>query len=93
MRLTLAVLISATTLVAGAPRHWTRQHRGFESTTPDKLSGWEYVSKPHPNQLIDLKIALRESGDIYDHLAQISDPDHDRYGKHVSSGPARHDKL
>lgn len=84
MRLSLAVLIGAATMAAAAPRHWTRQHRGFESTTQDKISGWKYVSKPHPSQLIDLKIALRETGDIYEHLLEVSDPEHHHYGKHVS---------
>jgi hypothetical protein len=85
MRLTLLAVaaIEAVTLVAAAPRHWTRQHTSFEATTADKLGGWKWVSKPHPSQLIDLKIALRESGDIYEHLAEVSDPEHHRYGKHV----------
>lgn len=85
MRLTLAIAIATATLATAAPRHWTRQHRGFEATTQEKIGGWKYVSKAHPSQLIDLKIALRETGDIYDHLAEISDADHERYGKHVGS--------
>lgn len=83
MKFTLAFAIASATFAAAAPRHWTRQHRGFESTTTEKLGGWKYVSRPHPSQLIDLKIALRETGDIYDHLAEVSDPEHQRYGKHV----------
>lgn len=88
MHLLLAIA-TAVTLVAAAPRqHWTRQHKSFESIDSEKVSGWKYVSRPNPSQYIDLKIALREGGDIYEHLFEISDPDHHRYGNHVSFGSA-----
>jgi tripeptidyl-peptidase-1 len=82
MKLTIAAFVLGAGAVSAAPRHWTRQHQTFESVA-NVRPGWTYVSKPHPDQIIDLSIALKETGNIYDHLNEVADPDHERYGQHV----------
>jgi len=83
MKFSASLLVAGFSLALAAPRHWTRQHQAFESI-PGSREGWEVVNRAHPDQLIDLRIALRESGDISQHLYEIADPNHERYGQHLT---------
>lgn len=84
MKLSVTFLALGASIASAAPqtRHWTRDHQVFESSNSVR-QGWKYHSKPHPDQVIDLRIALKENQAIFDHAMEISDPSHERYGQHV----------
>lgn len=48
--------------------------------------GWVKQSKPHPDHRIVLRIALPQPNfnQLEKHLYEVSDPDHERYGQHLS---------
>lgn len=48
--------------------------------------GWTKYSSPPPDHIIRLRIALKQSNyaELERHLMEISDPDHDRYGQHLT---------
>lgn len=48
--------------------------------------GWVKHSQPAPNHKIVLKIALPQPNfsELERHLYEVSDPDHERYGQHLS---------
>lgn len=81
-------ILSSFTLVAtilAAPNnHWTRHHRVFERSLNPSDKGWKRISEANPFQNIHLRVALKESGDIWKHLWEVSDPGHPRYGQHVN---------
>ena len=85
----VSTLIGIPALVAAVlavpALHWTREYRVFEKSIDPALAGWTRVSDAHPLQNMELRLALKESEDIWGHLWQISDPDHQRYGQHVSA--------
>jgi tripeptidyl-peptidase I len=56
--------------------------------------GWKEVGRPHPLQPMVLKIGLEPGNfdSLEQHLLQVSDPTHSRYGKHLSSQDV-HDLL
>ncbi|KAF5333532.1 hypothetical protein D9611_002704 [Ephemerocybe angulata] len=49
-------------------------------------SGWTLVGEPPADHIISLRIGLPQSNfeTLKEHLFQISDPDHERYGQHLS---------
>ena len=48
--------------------------------------GWQYHSQPHPHHIIELGITLAQPNfaSLEQHLHEISDPYHSRYGQHLS---------
>lgn len=48
--------------------------------------GWAKHSRPHPDHLISLRIGLPQHNFplLEKHLYEVSDPDHPRYGEHLS---------
>ncbi|KAG7091987.1 hypothetical protein E1B28_008374 [Marasmius oreades] len=48
--------------------------------------GWQFHSSPSPDTLIDLRLGLKSAriDELFHHLGQTSDPDHERYGNHLS---------
>ena len=48
--------------------------------------GWKRVGDAPPGHVINLQIALRQSNfdELERHLFEVSDPDHSRYGQHLS---------
>ncbi|KAF9480670.1 subtilisin-like protein [Pholiota conissans] len=48
--------------------------------------GWTKDSQPSPNHKIELKIALPQPNfaELERHLYEVSNPDHERYGEHLS---------
>lgn len=48
--------------------------------------GWSRVAKPSSDHLIDLQIGLKQERfhELEQHLYQVSDPSHERYGQHLS---------
>jgi tripeptidyl-peptidase I len=53
--------------------------------------GWKEIGKPHPLQPLILKIGLEPGNfdSLEQHLLQVSDPTHARYGHHLSSQDVR----
>jgi tripeptidyl-peptidase I len=49
--------------------------------------GWKLIGRPLGEHTIRLKIALKQSNfaELERHLYEISDPDHPRYGRHLSN--------
>ncbi|KXT15951.1 hypothetical protein AC579_1427 [Pseudocercospora musae] len=49
-------------------------------------NGWERSGKPDPEHTIDLRIGLKQSSfeELEKHLYEVSDPNHSRYGQHLS---------
>ncbi|THH10355.1 hypothetical protein EW145_g1384 [Phellinidium pouzarii] len=52
----------------------------------DVPSGWVIHSDPSPDHTLDLRIGLKQDKfeELVDHLYQVSDPSHERYGAHLS---------
>ncbi|KAK2067280.1 hypothetical protein P8C59_001036 [Phyllachora maydis] len=50
--------------------------------------GWRRLGRASPHHLIRLQIGLAQSNwdELERHLIEVSDPDHDRYGQHLSAG-------
>ena len=59
-------------------------HKVKESITPP--NGWTKHSSPPPDHIIVLRIALPQPNFpvLEKHLYEVSDPDHPRYGAHLS---------
>ncbi|KAG7444455.1 subtilisin-like protein [Guyanagaster necrorhizus] len=48
--------------------------------------GWEWVNKPDPESIIQLRIGLKQDrvDELISSLYEVSTPNHNRYGKHLS---------
>lgn len=48
--------------------------------------GWSEVGEPHPDQILDIKIGIKNKrfAELERHLYEISDPSHHRYREHFS---------
>ncbi|KAL0955154.1 hypothetical protein HGRIS_004065 [Hohenbuehelia grisea] len=53
-------------------------------------TGWEYHSAPSPEQLLELRLGLKphKMDELISTLYEVSDPAHERYGKHLSKEEA-----
>ncbi|EME79352.1 uncharacterized protein MYCFIDRAFT_57642 [Pseudocercospora fijiensis CIRAD86] len=53
--------------------------------------GWEQSGKPDPEHTINLRIGLKQGSfaDLERHLYEVSDPNHYRYGQHLSAEEIR----
>ncbi|EIW84612.1 subtilisin-like protein [Coniophora puteana RWD-64-598 SS2] len=66
--------------------------RGFLHKVKESISvpwmGWVKHSAAHPDTMLQLQISLAQprSGELEQHLHEISDPSHRRYGMHLSKG-------
>ena len=70
----------ATSPVAAAPREYSVKE---EVSSP---KGWVKHSRPHPDHSINLRIGLPQPNFhvLEKNLYEVSDPDHERYGQHLS---------
>lgn len=48
--------------------------------------GWSSIGNPHPDQILDIKIGIKNKrfAELEKHLYQVSDPAHHRYRQHFS---------
>ncbi|KAI0272273.1 subtilisin-like protein [Gloeopeniophorella convolvens] len=79
----LAALARASPAPAHAPRWDDMQLKHAWADTPD---GWELLGAPPPDATIDLRIALapQHDGALAGALYEVSDPQHEKYGQHLS---------
>ncbi len=83
--LALAVLPCLAVPSYYASRDNSCEHQVKESITPPH--GWTKYAAAPPYHTITLRIALSQPhfSTLEQHLAEISDPDHPRYGAHLSA--------
>ncbi|KIJ54290.1 hypothetical protein M422DRAFT_775435 [Sphaerobolus stellatus SS14] len=85
MLLLAIVLALAAFGVSASPLHASESFQLKHSW--EKIpNGWEVHSIPPPDHLINLRIGLKESkiDELIGHLYEVSDPNHPRYGNHMS---------
>jgi|SRR4051812_31276740 len=77
--LQFVILASATALSSASSLYSIK-----ESIEPPR--GWAKHSQPHPDHKIVLRIGLPQPNfnELERHLYEVSDPDHHRYGQHLS---------
>ncbi|KAF9256592.1 subtilisin-like protein [Marasmius fiardii PR-910] len=81
------LLLSIVSLACSTPlnRRWDDfvEKHSWGGNVP---KGWEFHSLPSPDTLIDLRLGLKSArlDELFYHLGQTSDPDHERYGNHLS---------
>ena len=77
-----ALILSVTAVAYASPR--STAHRLMESV--DIPRGWAEHSVPSPDHIISIHIGLPQPNfsELERHLYEVSDPDHYRYGKHLS---------
>ncbi|KAH7923659.1 subtilisin-like protein [Leucogyrophana mollusca] len=85
MRLSLWLGLSLSAALARAAPYKGCQHKVKESIYGPPR-GWVKQSPAPPNHIIELKIALPQPNFsvLEQHLWEVSDPDHERYGDHLS---------
>ncbi|KAF6762018.1 tripeptidyl peptidase A [Ephemerocybe angulata] len=69
-----------------APAPLTADFERSRNPSVQAPSGWTLVGEPPAEHIISLRIGLPQSNfeTLKEHLLQISDPDHERYGQHLS---------
>ncbi|KAH9059745.1 tripeptidyl peptidase A, partial [Lactarius vividus] len=74
------VLVAFASVASGAPRTLTLR----QSIAPPR--NWVDLGRAPPTHVIPLRIALPQPrfSELEEHLTEISDPLHERYGKHLS---------
>ncbi|KIK67660.1 hypothetical protein GYMLUDRAFT_1013347 [Collybiopsis luxurians FD-317 M1] len=84
MRSILSGLVIFTSLVLALPSRRESTYRVKETVNPPR--GWEIHSVPPPNHRLELKIGLPQPNfdTLVEHLYEVSDPTHSRYGQHLS---------
>lgn len=84
MRLTLLVASYSLAAVLAAPLEG-RSDYAIHSThfVPD---GWTKGSKPHAEQMLKIRIGLKQASfeSLEKELFEVSDPNHNRYGQHLT---------
>ncbi|KAH7923658.1 subtilisin-like protein [Leucogyrophana mollusca] len=85
MRLSFWLGLSLSVALARAALYKGCQHKVKESIHGPPR-GWVKQSPAPPNHIIELKIALPQPNFsvLEQHLWEVSDPDHERYGAHLS---------
>ncbi|EIW76473.1 subtilisin-like protein [Coniophora puteana RWD-64-598 SS2] len=82
----LSLVLAATAAPRPGPKPFKGcDHKVFESIESPPAGWAKHTAAPH-HELIQLQIALSQPrfGELEDHLLQISDPSHARYGMHLS---------
>lgn len=77
-----AIVLGATALPSDSPStHYAIKERHHVPKS------WTSLGPADKSEIINLQIGLKQSnkGAIEQHLLEISDPDHDRYGQHLSA--------
>lgn len=76
------VIAFAGAAVWASPPEFT--HKLKESVAPPR--GWERHGSAPPDHIIKLRIGLPQPNfpELERHLYEVSDPDHERYGQHLS---------
>jgi len=84
MLASFALLTSLISLAVAAPSAYV--YRTKEEIAPPH--GWIKQGRPSGNQTITLRVGLPQHNFhiLEDNLYQVSDPDHVRYGQHLSKG-------
>ncbi|KIW22210.1 uncharacterized protein PV07_12121 [Cladophialophora immunda] len=88
----LLAALAALPWVPASPLHPRSDYNVKESNNVPPA--WSNIGNPHPLHLLTLNIGLEPSNfDLLEqHLHQVSDPSHDRYGQHLSQQEV-HDLL
>lgn len=78
----LATILAVSLVSAAAPKD--ARHKVKESISPPR--GWVKHARPPSDHIIELRIGLPQPNFhvLEDHLYEISDPSHERYGAHLS---------
>jgi len=73
-------LVALATLVAAVPSPFKTKEEVYAPR------GWVQRSRAAPNHNIELRIGLPQPkfSDLEKHLYEVSDPEHERYGQHLS---------
>ena len=83
--LALSTTVLATPLTANGIQ---ARHLDFDvkHSWPQIPNGWEEGIRPDDNHIIHLRIALKQHkfDDLVSILYEVSDPFHEKYGKHLS---------
>ncbi|KIK67673.1 hypothetical protein GYMLUDRAFT_787891 [Collybiopsis luxurians FD-317 M1] len=84
MKVLLLGLLSLTSLALAVPPELLSPSRRKQAIQPPR--GWTRHGLPHPDSRIELRIGLTQPhiSFLEKHLLEISDPDHRRYGQHLS---------
>ncbi|KAG7098096.1 hypothetical protein E1B28_000070 [Marasmius oreades] len=84
VRRVVLTLALASFSLAGSTIHVPSTSTVKESVLPPR--GWAQHNRPHPDHKIELRIGLPQPNFhiLEEHLYEISDPFHERYGQHLS---------
>lgn len=86
-RLSSFLLIARTALSASVPTSSWSSDFIQKDSLPAPPNGWERLeATPSPDHLVTLQIGLRQHNfeGLVEELYQVSDPEHARYGQHLS---------
>jgi len=83
MRVSFALLASFISVAVAAPPS-AYVYRTKDEILPPR--GWVKHGRPSPEHTITLRVGLPQPNFhvLEEHLYQVSDPDHERYGQHLS---------
>ncbi|KAK0203079.1 peptidase S8/S53 domain-containing protein [Desarmillaria ectypa] len=86
-----AVVLGLTQLCLSTPlasKRWDTDDLLEKHSWAEVPRGWEWVSKPDPDSIIELRIGLKQDrvDELISSLYEVSTPNHNRYGKHLSKG-------
>ncbi|KAK0457859.1 peptidase S8/S53 domain-containing protein [Desarmillaria tabescens] len=84
-----AVVLGLTQLCLSTPlvsKRWDTNDLLEKHSWAEVPRGWEWVSKPDPGSVIELRIGLKKDrvDELISSLYEVSTPNHNRYGKHLS---------
>ncbi|KAK0444858.1 peptidase S8/S53 domain-containing protein [Armillaria borealis] len=83
------VILGLTQLCLSTPlssKRWDTDDLLEKHSWVEVPRGWEWVSKPDPESIIELRIGLKQDrvDELISFLYEVSTPNHQRYGKHLS---------